>query len=1046
MATLLYRLGRFSFRRPWRVIGVWLVLLVAIIGGGVALGGQSQESFVIPGTESQNALDRLEAVFPEVAGASAEAVYIAPDGASVSDAAYRAAIEKMATAMGKVDGINSVTTPFGEYAGKQLSDDDTMAITRVQFDEVSSAVTEDTLSDLRETAAIAESTGLRVEFGGQVFQDTTFGITVTEIFGVVFAAIVLLITFGSLLAAGMPLLTALIGIGIVIGGITTASAFTTISSSAPLLALMIGLAVGIDYTLFILSRHRNQLAAGEEPEESAATAVGTAGSAVVFAGVTVIIALLGLLVVGIPFLSVMGVGAAFAVLVAIGVATTLLPAMLGLAGEQLRPKAGSRAALRAIAHVEGGSANGVLVGSGRAAGGPAGGGRAAGGPAGSGRAAGGPVGGGRAAGRAAGGPVGGGRAAGGAAGGPADRSGVSMGLRWVTAVMRHPIVASIAVVTLLGTLAVPALSLQLSLPNGGTEPAHSTQREAYDLVTEGFGAGFNGPLVVAVDITQTTDIMNDLTGIGDELRTLDGVEWVSQGLPDTGLDTAIIQVVPSSAPDAEATKALVQSIRDLAPQIESTYDTAIFVTGTTAVGIDISNRLADALVPFGFIVVGLSIGLLMMVFRSVLVPIKAALGFLLSVIAAFGVTVAVFQWGWFGDLVQLDTAGPILSFMPILLMAVLFGLAMDYEVFLVSGMREEFVRTGDTRQAISRGFANGSRVVTAAALIMFFVFFAFVPEGSGMIKPIALGLATGIAFDAFLVRMTLGPALMTLMGKAAWWMPRWLSRLLPNMDIEGENLREHRDAVEWAAGQQGDAITAVELVAGLDSLSAGRHSVGPVDLSVPTGSLLLAIGQPADRRVLAATLAGRLRIVSGRAQVAGHPLPSEADRAARTVAMINVGGLERTVGNLTFGELLEERLRITLPWYRTWRSGRVAARWVRDVNAALVAKRAAASKLSAGSNLQQLPQLERAVALACVALAERPAIVMLELQDAFSSADDEAAFLDAVCSLAPAETTILLGTSAPRQPGRTTVGGRAVITLDLESLARTTGTLKGSNA
>ena len=1008
MATLLYRLGQFSFRRPWRVIGVWLVLLVAIIGGGVALGGQSQESFVIPGTESQNALDRLEAVFPEVAGASAEAVYIAPDGASVSDAAYRAAIEKMATAMGKVDGINSVTTPFGEYAGKQLSDDDTMAITRVQFDEVSSAVTEDTLSGLRETAPIAESTGLRVEFGGQVFQDTTFGITVTEIFGVVFAAIVLLITFGSLLAAGMPLLTALIGIGIVIGGITTASAFTTISSSAPLLALMIGLAVGIDYTLFILSRHRNQLAAGEEPEESAATAVGTAGSAVVFAGVTVIIALLGLLVVGIPFLSVMGVGAAFAVLVAIGVATTLLPAMLGLAGEQLRPKAGSRAALRAIAHVEGGSANGVLVGSGRAAGSPAGGGRAA--------------------------------------GGPADRSGVSMGLRWVTAVMRHPIVASIAVVTLLGTLAVPALSLQLSLPNGGTEPAHSTQREAYDLVTEGFGAGFNGPLVVAVDITQTTDIMNDLTGIGDELRTLDGVEWVSQGLPDTGLDTVIIQVVPSSAPDAEATKALVQSIRDLAPQIESTYDTAIFVTGATAVGIDISNRLADALVPFGFIVVGLSIGLLMMVFRSVLVPIKAALGFLLSVIAAFGVTVAVFQWGWFGDLVQLDTAGPILSFMPILLMAVLFGLAMDYEVFLVSGMREEFVRTGDTRQAISRGFANGSRVVTAAALIMFFVFFAFVPEGSGMIKPIALGLATGIAFDAFLVRMTLGPALMTLMGKAAWWMPRWLSRLLPNMDIEGENLREHRDAVEWAAGQQGDAITAVELVAGLDSLSAGRHSVGPVDLSVPTGSLLLAIGQPADRRVLAATLAGRLRIVSGRAQVAGHPLPSEADRAARTVAMINVGGLERTVGNLTFGELLEERLRITLPWYRTWHSGRVAARWVRDVNAALVAKRAAASKLSAGSNLQQLPQLERAVALACVALAERPAIVMLELQDAFSSADDEAAFLDAVCSLAPAETTILLGTSAPRQPGRTTVGGRAVITLDLESLARTTGTLKGSNA
>ncbi len=973
MATILYRLGRFSFRRPWRVIATWLVLLAAIIGGGIALGGQSQESFVIPGTESQQALDRLEAVFPEVAGANAEAVLVAPAGHLVTDPAYENAIKQMATAVRDVPGISSVTTPFDEYAGKQLSNDKSMAITRIQFDGSSTDVTEATLSGLTATASIAEKAGLRVEFGGQVFQDTTFGITVTEIFGVVFAGIVLLITFGSLLAAGMPLLSALIGVGIVIGGITTASAFTTISSSAPLLALMIGLAVGIDYTLFILSRHRNQLAAGDDVEESAAKAVGTAGSAVVFAGVTVIIALLGLLVVGIPFLSVMGVGAAFAVLIAIGVATTLLPALLGLSGEKLRPKHGSRAAKRALASTTGGKP--------------------------------------------------------------------SMGLRWVTAVLKHPIVASVSVVVVLGVLAIPSLSLQLSLPDGGSEPSASTQRQAYDLVTKGFGAGYNGPLIVAVDITQTTDILNDLDGIAAELRGVHGVEWVSQGLPDTGLDTAIIQVVPSSAPDAEQTKELVQAIRNLAPTIESKYATPIWVTGTTAVGIDISSRLSGALIPFGLIVVGLSIVLLMMVFRSVLVPIKAALGFLLSVVAAFGVTVAVFQWGWLGDLVQLESAGPILSFMPILLMAVLFGLAMDYEVFLVSGMREEFVHgTGtiseNAKAAIPRGFANGSRVVTAAALIMFFVFFAFVPEGSGMIKPIALGLATGIAFDAFLVRMTLGPALMALMGRAAWWMPAWLGRLLPNVDIEGESLREHIADSVWARQQQGMAITADSLVAGA-AASDGGPRVGPLSFAIPQGSVLLASGPAFDRRILAATLAGRLAIVDGRAQVDGHPLPSERERVARRVAMIDVGGMETSTSERGSGEgawrdpswreLVVERLSVTLPWYRAWTARRVAAEWLTRVSEVFHTRTGA--PINADTGIRALPTLERAIALASVALSESPVVAMFDVPDAFVSSRDAQDFLDAVAALAPPGTTIVVGSTEPF--ATTVITGRAVVRLDL---------------
>ncbi|MDZ4046528.1 MAG: MMPL family transporter, partial [Rhodoglobus sp.] len=296
MATLLYRLGRFSYRHAWRVIAVWAVLLLGILGGGFALGGQTQESFAIPGTESQDALDRLEAVFPSVAGASAQVVLVAPDGATVEDDSSVETIEDLVSEIEGISGVDSVVSPFSEYAGEAISDDESLAIVRVQFEGASTEVTDATLEELKATAAIAEDDGFRVEFGGQVFQDTSFGITVTEVFGVIFAGLVLFITFGSLLAAGMPLLSALVGVGVAIGGITAYTAFATVSSTAPLLALMIGLAVGIDYALFILSRHRNQLANGEDPEESAAMSVGTAGSAVVFAGVTVIIALLGLLV------------------------------------------------------------------------------------------------------------------------------------------------------------------------------------------------------------------------------------------------------------------------------------------------------------------------------------------------------------------------------------------------------------------------------------------------------------------------------------------------------------------------------------------------------------------------------------------------------------------------------------------------------------------------------------------------------------------------------------------------------------------------------
>jgi putative drug exporter of the RND superfamily len=957
MATLLYRLGRFSFRRAWIIIGIWTALLVTVLGGGLALGGQSQEDFSIPGTESQQALDRLSAVFPQVAGASVQVVSRVPDGASVTDEKYREAIEEQAAAIAKIDGVDTVLDPFNEYAGLAISDDDSTALTKVQFAGASTDVTDAAIEQLLDTASIGEDAGLTVAFGGRVLQDETPTLTPTEGLGVLFAGVVLVITFGSLLAAGMPLLSAILGVGIAAGGIIGVSAFTEVSSSAPLLAVMIGLAVGIDYSLFIISRHRQQLAEGMDPEESTGMAVGTAGSAVVFAGVTVIIALLGLLVVQIPFLSVMGIGAAVAVLIAIGIATTLVPALLGLAGARLTPK--KKALTRAL-----------------------------------------------------------------------DHSKPALGQRWVRLVMKAPIVAVVGVIGILGTLAIPALSLDLNLPDGGSEPEGSTVREAYDLTTEGFGPGFNGPLVIAVDITQTTDILGDLDSIRADLEKLDDVDYVSQGIPNTGLDTAILQVTPSSSPDSVETKALVQRIRDLAPTIEDRYDTAIFVTGSTAVGIDVSQRLTDALIPFGLVVVGLSIILLMMVFRSVLVPIKAALGFLLSVLASFGVLVAVFQWGWLADLFHVETTGPILSFMPIILMAVLFGLAMDYEVFLVSGMREQFVHTGNAKFAVEQGFAGAARVVTAAALIMFFVFIAFVPEGTGAIKPIALGLATGVAFDAFLVRMTLVPALMTLFGKAAWWMPKWLGRLLPNMDIEGEQLRAHLSDQTWARSRAGESISTEYLVAG-----SPERAVGPVTIGVPAGALAVASGDPVDRRLLAATLAGRLDAVSGRAQVQGHPLPSESGRVAGLVALADVGGLERTETTVTVGELLREHLELKQPWYRMWFTTRKARGWLERVNSVLAQVSTGSTTVRASSTLVELPQLERSVALAAVALAERTPVVMLDQLDSFSSTDDEQSFFEAVHLLAPATTTIVVGTPIPvraMEPAHT--GDRPLVVIDLYSL------------
>ncbi|WP_294179655.1 MMPL family transporter [uncultured Schumannella sp.] len=958
MATLLFRLGRFAYRRALLVITAWLIATAAALGGGLLLGGTLQDSYEIPGTESQEAIDLLAAVFPQTAGASAQIVVHDPDG-GVIETTVSDQIETLVDELNDIDGVEQAVSPFSEFANEAISDDGDTVLVQVQFSGSMEEIAGSTLDDLRAATEALQDDGFQVAYGGNVFESFSFGLTIIELVGVAFAALVLIVTFGSFVAAGLPLLSAFLGLGVSLGGVLVVAGFTTISTTTPMLALMIGLAVGIDYALFILNRHRQQLATGMDAEESAATSVATAGGSVVFAAITVVIALAGLLVVGIPFLGTMGVAAAGSVVTAMLAALTLLPALMGLLKHRLAPRASSRAAARARAELAESAGEAV----------------------------------------------------------PAHKP--TLGERWVGLVVKAPIVAILAVVGVLGTLAIPAFSLQLALPSGATQAEGTDTRESYDLIAAEFGEGQNGPLIVTVDITQTTEIFEQLEAISDEIAELDGVASASDGVPNETLDTGIIQVVPETGPADAETTALVQEIRALAPELEERYDTEISVTGTTAVQIDISQRLDSALLPFGIIVVGLSIVLLTAVFRSILVPIKAALGYLLSLLAGMGASVAVFQWGWGAELLHAE-AGPILSFMPVLLMAILFGLAMDYELFLVSGMRESYVHqtVGKTlsareenriaRDSVVRGFAGAARVVTAAALIMFFVFAAFVPEGSDVIKVIALGLAVGIAADAFLIRMTLVPAVMALAGRWAWKIPRWLDRILPDLDVEGAGLAQHREASEWAHERlaAGDAVT-------LDALTLGteREAVGPFRLAVPLGAIALLDTDrvdAAERRLLAATIAGRIPPLAGRAQVLGHPLPSESSRAARRVALGDLDGPGRAGVGAELGVLLAERIRVTGSLARSVRAHQITAARIARLNATL-RELGLRGDLTASTALAELPQLDRALALATVALAEDTPLVILDAVSAFGDPEDAAVFIRGLDRLAPATTTVIVG-------------------------------------
>ncbi|MGW8984296.1 MMPL family transporter [Streptomyces parvus] len=740
MATFLYKLGRLTFRRRGFVALIWVALLAVGILGAATASTATSSSFSIPGTEAQRAFDLLEERNPgnSADGATARVVFKAPEGEKVTDAENKREITGIVKEL--QSGSQQIAKVDDPFLTQAVSQDGSTAYISVSYQVNSMELTDATRDSLEDAGKDAQKSGMKVEIGGDALQVMPHTGT-AEIIGVVIAAIVLVITFGSLVAAGLPLLTALIGVGIGVSTITALANVLDLGSTTSTLAMMIGLAVGIDYALFIVSRYRAELADGREREEAAGRAVGTAGSAVVFAGLTVVIALVGLAVVNIPMLTKMGFAAAGTVAIAVVIALTLVPALLGFAGKRVM---GRKARKAADAEKSAEPGNGADLTK------------------------------------------------------SADAK-PNMGTRWARFVLRKPVWVMLVGVLGLGVIAVPAASLEMGLPDDGAQPKSTTQRQAYDMLSDGFGPGFNGPLMVVVDTKNSSDGKAAAARVSEEIESI-GVVAVAPAQFNKAGDTATIVVIPKDRPSSHATEEVVHDIRDAGGSIKADTGAEVLVTGATAMNIDFSQKMNDALVPYLALVVGLAFLLLMLVFRSILVPLKAALGFLLSVVAALGAVVAVFQWGWLGSLFGVEQTGPIMSMMPIFMVGVVFGLAMDYEVFLVTRMREAYVHGESPGQAIVTGFKHGARVVTAAAVIMMAVFAGFIGSSEQMIKMIGFSLAIAVLFDAFVVRMAIVPAVLALLGRKAWWLPRWLDRALPNVDVEGEKLQQQLTDTSDSAG------------------------------------------------------------------------------------------------------------------------------------------------------------------------------------------------------------------------------------------------------
>ncbi|MEU4426235.1 MMPL family transporter [Actinoplanes sp. NPDC024001] len=711
MATLLHRLGLASVRHRVAVTIAWLAALIAVGIGAATLSGTTANTFSIPGQESTTALDLMTEKFGAAsAGATVQVVFEAQDGEKITDPKNAATITQTVAALGKLPGVVSASNPL-DAAAPTVSRDQVAAYSTVTYGVQPSEVTDDQRAALISALDTPRAALLTVEARGEALSNPADIGGASEILGVVVALIVLALTYGSLVAAGMNLLTAIVGVGIGAAGIVTLTGFVDLQSTTPILAVMLGLAVGIDYALFIVTRHRHELRRGLPVEAAAAMAVGTAGAAVVTAGLTVVIALAGLSVVGIPFLSEMGIAAAATIVIAVLVAITLVPAILGFIGLKALPRK-LRDAAPATGDDETPAGRGFIQG-------------------------------------------------------------------WANFVVRQRLLSLVLAVAALAVIAIPFFSMKTTLNQRPAEG--TTQYYAQEIIDSRFGPGVSSPLLILVDGPNAVAYAGD---VQKQVSTLPDVALVTPARPSQDQSAALITIIPASGPEDQKTVDLVHSIRDT---VADRSGAEVYVTGNTAVSIDVSQKLNDALPVYLALVVGLAFVLLVLVFRSLLVPVVGVLGFLLTIGAAFGATVAVFQWGWAAGAVNAGSTGPILSLAPIIIVGILFGLAMDYQVFLVSRMHEAHAHGMAPREAIVTGFRQAAPVVIAAATIMFAVFAAFVPEGNDTIKPIAFALAVGIAFDAFIVRMIAVPAALALLGRSAWWLPAWL-RWLPELDVEGAAL------------------------------------------------------------------------------------------------------------------------------------------------------------------------------------------------------------------------------------------------------------------
>ncbi|SFJ04006.1 putative drug exporter of the RND superfamily [Paenibacillus sp. UNC496MF] len=824
MSTFLYKIGRSAYDKPWAFIVGWVVILAVVLAALGANGIHVSSDMKIEGTESQKVLDQLAAELPEASGGQASVVFAAPAGERLDTAERLAALRKavddvyrldhvinpaeLAAKAGVSDGAQAGAqagdsaaagarqgaeagaqgdaaaaaglgtgganasaagqAPYGPLVvdgapvpGVMIARDGSVALFQFQFTVQQMSLPESVPDRVIQAVSAVEKTGIQALPSDSLSTKPALGST--EGVGLVVAAVVLLMTLGSVVAAGLPLLSAILGVGISVGGAYAFSKFIPMTDITPALALMVGLAVGIDYSLFIVNRQRRMiLDQGLSAREAASRAVGTAGSAVFFAGLTVIIALCGMLVIGIAFLSTMALVAAAAVLANVLIALTLLPALLGLAGERI-------CSAKARAKRAGQSSE--------------------------------------------------------------PRHGFAR--RWAAGAikLRWPIV--VAAIAVLGVAAIPVAKMEMGIPSGATANLDTTSRQSYDAISQGFGEGFNGPLLLVAEPKNGAAIGAETLGkLAQELQQHEDVSLVTpMGVNKTG-DMAIISLIPKSGPTDAATKRLVHDLRAPDSKLAQTYGVAISVTGFTAINLDMSAKLAEVFPLYVGIIVVLSLIILLLVFRSVIVPVKATVGFLLSVLATFGITTAVYQWGWLHALFGFDTGGPLLSFMPIMVTGILYGLAMDYQVFLVSSMREAYVHGHHGRSSVVHGYEQASRVVVAAAVIMVSVFAGFIFAPDIMIKQIGFALAVGILIDAFVVRMTLVPAVMAVFGDRAWRLPKWLDRLLPNLDVEGEKLiaelKAKDDASPRTAFRPGSAAAA--------GISAVRDSSKPSGVRRPGDS------------------------------------------------------------------------------------------------------------------------------------------------------------------------------------------------------------------